>query len=493
LTGNGLISGTGNVIVSGAGNLFQALGANTYTGWTLINAGATFQPCTGNQGALASPVITNNGTLKLVRQDNGIFIYSGPIVGTGRVWVDANNANTGDVTLTGTNTYTGGTIIADNTLILGDPTVPGGGTIVGSVLFTNSPTPNENPRRLTFNHPEDITFTNLITYSTNLAFGNRGIVEQRGAGTLTLTANNDYPGGTVVSDTNATSVIQVGNGGTSGAIGTGPVTDNGLLIFNRSDNITFGGVFSGSGSLVKAGAGALTLTGTNNILGSLTVSNGSLFMNIDNFAVANNVIAGTLGGSGTFYGPIMLNAGTTFAPGASAGVIGTLTALSDLTIGGNVAVKVNKSLAQSNDLAVVSGALSKTGAGTLTVTNLGPQILTGDKFTLFSQPVSGGASLTVTGVGVTWQNNLATDGSITALSSSAPTVNTNPPVMQVSVSGGTLNLAWPTNLGWTLQTNTTGLAATSQWFPYPGSAAVTNVSITINPAKTNVFFRMVYS
>jgi len=37
-----------------------------------------------------------------------------------------------------------------------------------------------------------------------------------------------------------------------------------------------------------------------------------------------------------------------------------------------------------------------------------------------------------------------------------------------------------------------GLAATSQWYPYPNSASLTNVSIQTSPAKTNVFFRLVY-
>lgn len=489
MSGNGLISGTGNVIVRGAGNLFQALGANTYTGWTQIDPGATFQPAQGNQGALASSVVTNNGTLKLVRQDTGVFIYSGPIVGTGKLWVDANNVNNGDVTLTGTNTYTGGTFIANNGLILGDPSVPGGGTILGNVLFTNSTTPNDNPRRLVLNHPEDFTFTNLITYSTNLAFGNRGIVEQRGTGTLTLLANNDYPGGTVVSN----GVLQVGNGGPTGAIGTGPVNINTRIDFNRAGTLSFGvnATFSGAGSLVQKGPGTLTINGTNNILGSVTVSNGTLFMNSDNFAIQNDVIAGTLGGTGAFYGPITLNAGTTLAPGDSAGAVGVLTAYGAVTIGGNVAVQINKSLVQSNDLVVAYGGVTKTGAGTLAVTNVGTAIVAGDKFTIFSQPVSGGASLTVAGAGVTWQNNLDSDGSITALTS-GPTVNTNPPKLQVSVSGGILSLAWPTNLGWTLQTNSVGITASNQWFTYPGSATVTNVNITINPAKTNVFFRMVY-
>lgn len=481
---SGVISGGGNLIKRGSG-LLKLTGGNTYTGWTLIDAGATLQVSEGNQGALASSVVTNQGTLMMTRQDNDVFIYSGSIVGSGQVWKDNNNANTGDVTLAGPNTYSGGTVIGGGGIIVGN-----GGTsgwITGDVFFTNSLSPNENPRLLTFNRSDDVTFPGNITYSTNLPFGNRGIVTQRGSGTLTLTGNNTYPGGTVIN----AGTLQAGNGGTSGSIGTGPVTDNSILVFNRSDDVTFGNIINGSGSVVKTGAGTLTLNGTNNYFGSMTVSNGALFINNEDFAASTAVINGTLGGTGAFYGPVTLDAGTTLAPGASASAVGIFTANSSLTIGGNVAVQVNKSLVQSNDL-VVGSSVSKTGTGTLTVANVGPALTAGDKFTLFSQALAGGSGLTVTGAGATWQNDLETDGSITALTVT-PAVNPNPPVMQVSVSGNTLSLGWPTNLGWTLQTNSVGLTAANQWFTYPGSASLTNVDITISPEKTNVFFRMVYT
>ena len=113
-------------------------------------------------------------------------------------------------------------------------------------------------------------------------------------------------------------------------------------------------------------------------------------------------------------GPVTLDPGTTLAPGAS---VGTLTINSDLSIGGNLAIEVNKSLSPSNDLVVVSGLLTNTGTGTLTVANLGPALAVGDKFTLFSQPVVNGAALTVTGAGANWTNNLAVDGSISVTSS----------------------------------------------------------------------------
>jgi autotransporter-associated beta strand protein len=485
--GGGLISGTGNVIMRGNGGLVKIIGANSYTGWTLIEPGATLQPTEGNTGGLASPVVTNNGTLKFVNQVDSTFSYGGSIVGTGMVLKDGNNGNSYDIPLTGTNTYTGGTFIAHGGFILGDGGTPGAGAIAGDVVFTNSAVA-ETARSLTFNRPDDFTFPGLITYSASLPFGNRGIVRQNGSGMLTLTANNDYPGGTEING----GTLQVGNGGATGAIGAGPVTDNSLLIFNRSGSLTIDSAINGSGSIVKTGSGTVTLNALNLYSGSTTVSNGTLIINSNNASSPVMVYGGTLGGAGAFFGTVSLETGTTLAPGASASSIGTFTFNSDLTIGGNVAVKVNKSLAQSNDVVTVAGTLTKTGTGTLTVANLGPDLVVGDKFFLFNQALPNGNALTVTGAGATWQNDLATDGSITALTVT-PQVNTNAPVVQVSVSGTSLSLAWPTNRGWTLQTNSAGLTAANQWFSYPGSETITNVSFIINPAKTNVFFRMVYT
>jgi hypothetical protein len=159
----------------------------------------------------------------------------------------------------------------------------------------------------------------------------------------------------------------------------------------------------------------------------------------------------------------------------------------NLTIdSGGILVPLNKSLSITN--LVVAGTITRNG-GSVVVTNVGAALAVNDKFYLFSQPVSGFA--TVTGAGATWQNDLATDGSITALTVPV-TVNTNPPVVQVSVSGNTLSLAWPTNKGWTLQTNSVGLAASGSWVSVTGSAALTNLNITLDPSKANVFYRMVY-
>jgi fibronectin-binding autotransporter adhesin len=429
--------------------------------------------------------VTNNGTLIMGRQDAGTFIYSGSIVGSGKLQKVANNGNTGDVTLNGPSTYTGGTYILGGTIVLAD-----GGTIVGNVFMTNDyphnqfgTAPNDFvPAILAFNHSDDIVFPGNIV--------GPGFVRFDGSGVVTLTGNNTWTGGgNQTATTINAGTVQVGDGGTSGSLGATNVANNSTLVYNRSDSVTFAGVISGAGSLVQQGSGKLTLTGANTYTGTTTVSNGTLVINGNNAASSTYVAGGKLGGTGTLAGPVTLDAGTTLAPGAS---VGTLTINSDLSIGGNLAIEVDKSLTPSNDLVVVTGVLTNTGAGTLTVSNLGSALVAGDTFTLFSQPLGNGGALTIAGpAGVTFTNNLALDGSISVVSVPV-TVNTNAPVVQVSVSGSTLSLAWPTNKGWTLQTNSVGLTSVGSWFPVSGSATLTNLNITIDPAKPNVFYRMVY-
>src|SRR5207249_9662751 len=135
--------------------------------------------------------------------------------------------------------YTGGTTISAGTLQLGN----GGttGSIAGDVA---------NNGTLAFDRSDTLTFAGNISGS--------GSVNQIGTGTTILTANNTYTGGATIS----AGTLQLGNGGTTGIV-AGDVFDNGILAFDRSDNLTFPGVISGPGSLVNLGTGTLILTGSN--------------------------------------------------------------------------------------------------------------------------------------------------------------------------------------------------------------------------------------
>ena len=54
------------------------------------------------------------------------------------------------------------------------------------------------------------------------------------------------------------------------------LTNNGTLIFNRSDASTHSGILSGSGAVTKQGGGTLTLDGANSYSGVTTISGGVL-------------------------------------------------------------------------------------------------------------------------------------------------------------------------------------------------------------------------
>ena len=488
---NAVISGTGNIEVKGPG-LVQCDGLNTYTGWTLIDAGATFQPCIGNEGQLISSVVTNNGTLKLVRQDfpadAGAFFLSNNVVGTGRVWKDVNNQNPGVVTLLGTNTYTGGTLISGGGIMLGNGVALGAGSIVGDVTFTNSLVDDTAGRSLTFNRPDNLTFSGNIIGGTTIGAanqGNRGQVVQIGTNVLTLTGNNTYAGGTVASN----GVVQVGNGGTTGTISTNTATAWSEIDFNRSDSMTFVGGINGTGTVAQVGSGTLTLTGnlamnatvivtnldssttTNVYVGLLKAANGTLVINSAGSRVANN---------------LSVNGGTLVA--GAVGTVTTLAVSNNMTISsGTVVATLNKSLSPSNTTFVVSGALSASG-GTLKLLNYGPALVNGDKFTIFSQPVSGGGSMAIVSPGFTVTSTLASDGSVTVASVlPAPTLVAAP-------SGGNVNLSWPA--GWIgihlqVQTNSTAVGLKGNWVTIPGSDLSNNYIATPNPAAgMSVFYRL---
>ncbi|BDB28956.1 autotransporter-associated beta strand repeat-containing protein (plasmid) [Cupriavidus sp. P-10] len=136
--------------------------------------------------------------------------------------------------MTGNSTYSGGTTISAGTLQLGD-----GGTI-GSI--TGNVTDNG---MLAFNRADTVIFGGVISGTGTLA--------QLGAGTTIFTADNTYSGDTTIS----AGTLQLGNGGTGGSI-AGNVADNGTLLFNRSDALTFDGVVSGTG----AGTGRYMPPGT---------------------------------------------------------------------------------------------------------------------------------------------------------------------------------------------------------------------------------------
>jgi autotransporter-associated beta strand protein len=247
----GDISGTGNVVKNGGSITVTFTGNSTYSGGTTVNAGTLQIGNGGTTGSLSGNVSVANGTtIRFSRSDNVGF--PGAISGSGNL----SKMGAGTLTLTGNNTQTGGTTVSAGTLQVGN----GGttGSLSGNVSVANG-------AALKFNRSDDLIFGGVVSGSGNLS--------KLGAGTLILSGNDTYTGGTTV----LVGALQVGNGGTTGAIaGNVSVASASTLRFNRSDNVTFGGVISGAGAVTKLAGNSLTLTASNTYTGVTTVTAGTL-------------------------------------------------------------------------------------------------------------------------------------------------------------------------------------------------------------------------
>ncbi len=108
------------------------------------------------------------------------------------------------------------------------------------------------------------------------------IVGSSGTGTLTMTGGLVTVGDTLSTGTfgtinlNSGGTLQIGVGGTTGVLGVSTLTNNGTLIFNRSDASTYSGIISGTGAVTKQGGGTLTLDGANSYSGVTMISGGVL-------------------------------------------------------------------------------------------------------------------------------------------------------------------------------------------------------------------------
>jgi outer membrane autotransporter protein len=151
------------------------------------------------------------------------------------------------------------------------------------------------------------------------------------------------------------------------------------LTFNQAVDGSFGGGISGTGSLTKLGAGALTLSGVNTFSGVVTLGAGRLNVtgSLPNAAITLQNSA-FLGGNGTV-GELTASSGATISPGNS---IGTLSVNGSLTLaaGSMLAMEVSPTGA---DRVSATGAASI--AGNLVVTlGAGPYTTFNQSYTLVS-------------------------------------------------------------------------------------------------------------
>jgi autotransporter-associated beta strand protein len=194
----GVISGVGQLFKTGVGAL-RLTGNNTYSGTTTISTGTLIVTTASLPG---SPVV-NNAVLQFNQTRNGTF--AGSISGTGSLL----KTQTGNVVLSGLNSYTGGTTIDGGILVATTASLPAGGAVV-------------NNATLQFNQGgASGEFDGLITGS--------GAVINGTSGDTVLAANNSYSGSTSVlrgqlyingNQSSANGAVSVASAATLGGKGT---------------------------------------------------------------------------------------------------------------------------------------------------------------------------------------------------------------------------------------------------------------------------------
>jgi fibronectin-binding autotransporter adhesin len=213
-------------------------------------------------------------------------------------------------------------------------------------------------------------------------------INKTGNGRLTLTGTNSYAGTTNI----AAGVLEIGNGGATGSLGSGNVTNSGTLKFNRTGTLTVPGNISGTGPVEHNGTGTTILGGANTYTGATTVNAGNLQVA---GSISGSVVtvqaAGTLSGTGTV-GTVIVNGGNV-APGASLGILNS----GDITFnGGTLSIEINGTAVGSlYDQLNVTGAVALQSNVALAL-NFGFGAVGGETFTIINNDGSdaiGGAGL----------------------------------------------------------------------------------------------------
>ncbi len=345
-TMNGVLSGTGNLTKSGTGTLTLGADNTGFGGSFTVTAGTLMAAV---DGALPDGVAytVNGGTLNLNNFNVSMSSLSGTTGGTVSLGSAALTVNqNGNTTYSGIITGTG-SLTKDGTgrLILGGANSYSGGTTVTAGVLEGTTTSLQHD--ILDNATVDFNQSFTGTYSGSIT--GTGNVIKDGTGTVILTGMNNYSGGTTVND----GTLQGDTTSLKGDINTTSSTAN--VTFNQTADGAYNNVISGSGSVTKTGTNSLTFNQPQTYTGGTNINQGSLILG------ANDVLADS--------GNVTLNGGTldintrTDTVAAVNLNSGTITGSTGVLTG----TAYNVQAGSVDSTLAGSGALTKTGAGTVTL------------------------------------------------------------------------------------------------------------------------------
>ncbi len=503
----GDITGTGGLTVAGTSTVFTLTGANAYSGITSISAGdklalsgassiqnssvavasgATFDVSQITAGASSITGLSGAGTIALgskglAEDGTGNFsgvIQDGGLGGGSGGYLNKNGVST--LTLSGINTYTGGTLINGGTLALsGAGSISSSSSVVvqtGTTLdisqtstgvtindLAGAGTVALGSKILTLNIGATEAFTGVLQ-DGGLGAGTGGSVVKNGSGILTLSGNNTYSGGTTLN----TGTLVAGN---ANGFGTGSLIVTGGTLETTGAQAGSGatiGVHAGSYSQSAGGILALLADSSSNY-DSIQLGSGAATLNGElnlDFASGFTPTAGqtydivktTGAGTGDFSNIVLTNAGILRATAAFNTGIGevitlvsmptlywtgstTGTGLADAngnwdTTGGNTVWSTAASSGTAQ--AWVNGDIASFGAG-----GSSPVTVTIDQ----SGVSAGGITFNAMGVGGAY--TIASGGAgdnLNLIGGTTFTMNSNATISAPIVGTGALTVAGPATL-----------------------------------------------
>jgi autotransporter-associated beta strand protein len=289
---------------------------------------------------------------------------------------------------------------------------------------------NDSSSDLTFNRDVQ-SATNSTTFTITVAGSGSGntifhdirtnsngreaamTINTTGSGVVKYAGNMTYLGATTID----AGTLQVGDGGTAGSLATGSaITNNGTLVFNRSNAVTqgtdFASVIAGTGNLEQAGSNTLTLSGNNTYTGATVISAGTIEIGA----------AGRLGG-GSYAGNISNN-GTLIHSGTNA-----------QTFSGEISGTGSLTQNASSQL-LLTGNNSYTGTTTISAGTIRLQNTAANNETIVGDITISGGQLTVAAA-----NQIADTASVTLTSGSIELSIYNETINSLTMSGGDLRRA----------------------------------------------------
>lgn len=292
---SGVVSGDGALAKTGAGTLTLS-GENSYSGGTRVEQGVVAVEREANLGTGA--LTLDGGTLRYLAgfdSDRALVLgkagggvdtnghdagLSGTISGEGAL----TKLGDGKLTLSGDNTYAGGTYVDGGVLRLEHGNALGTGTLLvtgaGAKVEYGGDVRIESRMQLDADAEQDVVAGQVVEQAGAIS-GSGGIVKT-GDGTLVLSGDNDYEGGTRI---DAGTLV-----GSATSFGSGDIDNDATLVLEQAGQGVLGNDISGSGQVIKSGDGTLVLAGDNEYAGGTQVAAGTLVGSAGSFGSGGIVV-----------------------------------------------------------------------------------------------------------------------------------------------------------------------------------------------------------